>query len=97
VLLKLKMYKTPPGRKIIDLTGQTFGRWEVLRFVGTGCKPHEARFLCRCQCGTERIVSGEGLRKGTSKSCGCANPGHANLRDANWRRANMPNLKPTVQ
>lgn len=68
------------GRKVIDLTGQTFGRWYVAAYAGTvgqhrkyGIQPGslEDIFLCRCQCGTERLVRSWALRLGRSKSCGC--------------------------
>lgn len=61
-----------------DLTGSRFGRWLVVaRFTP---KPHEAgdrktersfRWLCRCDCGVERVVRARLLREGTSASCGC--------------------------
>lgn len=49
----------------IDLTSQTFGRWQVLRWDADG------RWICRCQCGVERSVRGCHLRSGASQSCGC--------------------------
>ena len=49
--------------------GQRFGRWVVLAPVED--KWRMARFLCRCDCGTESVVIGHGLRAGKSKSCGC--------------------------
>jgi hypothetical protein len=55
---------------LIDLTGQSFGRWTVLHKAPTG--PYGcAWWLCRCECGTERATAGVGLRNGTSRSCGC--------------------------
>ena len=30
--------------------------------------------LCRCDCGTERVVYTQSLRGGLTKSCGCAKP-----------------------
>lgn len=30
--------------------------------------------LCRCDCGTERVVYAQSLRGGLTKSCGCAKP-----------------------
>jgi hypothetical protein len=93
-LLKPKKYKSGkhPGRKRIDLVGKQFGRWTVVASAGTVGKKRskESVFLCRCECGTERLVRGEGLRKGTSKSCGCANPGPENLRKVNAQRRNKP-------
>lgn len=29
------------------------------------------RWLCKCDCGTERIVGGNSLKRGTTRSCGC--------------------------
>ena len=48
-----------------DLTGRTFGRLTVLSYVDKG------RWLCQCECGTKKIVSGHNLKIGATKSCGC--------------------------
>lgn len=49
----------------IDITGQRFGRWSVIgRAAGSV-------WFCRCDCGTERAVTGSSLKLGTSTSCGC--------------------------
>jgi hypothetical protein len=53
-----------------DLSGQTFGSWEVISF--NRLQNSRAYFNCRCVCGTERAVHGGSLKKGTSKSCGCS-------------------------
>ena len=54
--------------KVIDLTGKKIGRWTVIRHVeGT----YPKRFLCRCECGTEKEVVSQTLRNGQSSSCGC--------------------------
>lgn len=55
---------------LIDLAGQTFGRWVVLSRVHNG-KHRDAYWLCRCDCGKESAVQGKSLRRGDSKSCGC--------------------------
>ena len=53
-----------------DLSGKRFGRWTVLeRVPGNGA----AKWRCRCQCGTERIVLARSLKAGVSQSCGCLN------------------------
>lgn len=57
------------GRHIIDMTGKTFGKLTVLRFVDSDKRG--ARWLCKCECGAEKIVLGHRLRKGDLKSCGC--------------------------
>ena len=63
--------------RLHDLTGQRFGRLLVLR-------PHPERvrygkdkravavlWCCVCVCGEERLVLGNNLRQGFSRSCGC--------------------------
>lgn len=58
--------------KLIDITGQSFGRWTVLCREGT--KDREATWRCQCSCrGNEsiRVVKGSELRSGKSRSCGC--------------------------
>lgn len=55
----------------IDITGQRFGRWTVLKKTEVNKRSNEMFWLCRCDCGTLAIVSGYSLRSGGSKSCGC--------------------------
>lgn len=61
----------------IDLTGQRFGRWTVLKRQGNkfyGDRYGSTSFpiwLCRCDCGTEALVLGNNLKSGRTKSCGC--------------------------
>lgn len=58
--------------KRIDLTGQDFGRLRVVKHAGTTADGH-ALWLCQCTCGKEVFVSGNALRRGNTKSCGCYN------------------------
>lgn len=51
--------------KFIDLTGMKFGKWTVLEYVG------KSKWLCRCECGTERNIESGSLRRGKTTSCGC--------------------------
>lgn len=53
--------------KRIDLTGKTFGKWTVLKYLGN------QYYLCKCECGTERKVYAGNLRTGKTTSCGCEN------------------------
>lgn len=49
-----------------DLSGRRFGKWLVLhRVKGNNI------WMCRCDCGTEKMVHGGNLPNGSSKSCGC--------------------------
>lgn len=57
------------SRKVIDLTGQQFGRWTA---ISKSPKPsRNALWVCRCSCGTVREVLSTHLRSGRSQSCGC--------------------------
>jgi hypothetical protein len=58
--------------RIADLTGQRFGRLVALRIAGEG-RRKQKNWLCRCDCGREKIVAGRHLKDGT-KSCGCLVP-----------------------
>ncbi len=56
--------------KLIDLTGQRFGRLTVVQRAGTS-KQGRALWLCRCTCGKETVVLSSSLRRGATQSCGC--------------------------
>lgn len=56
---------------VIDITGQKFHRLRVVERVLEGTR--EARWLCVCDCGTQKILTGSVLRRGDTRSCGCLN------------------------
>ncbi len=55
--------------KIIDLTGRTFGKLTAVSYS------HKTRrgavWLCRCECGKEKLVTSVYLLNGKTVSCGC--------------------------
>lgn len=53
-----------------DISGQMINDWEVIKECGRN-KSGGAMFLCRCSCGTEKLVDGRSIRAGTSRNCGC--------------------------
>lgn len=59
--------------KALELTGQRFGMLTVIERAGS--YRHDtaqfATWLCRCNCGNEKIVIGANLKAGRTKSCGC--------------------------
>ena len=58
------------GRKVIDLTGQKFGNWEVINRAEEKKNKHVA-WNCKCICGTPKIFTGSTLLHQRPKSCGC--------------------------
>src|SRR5688500_5026853 len=48
-----------------ELKGEHFGHWTVLEGRGNGS------WLCRCACGTEKVVRTNNLIRGATESCGC--------------------------
>ena len=56
--------------KLIDLTGQRFGRLVVVGRAENSTDGR-VRWLCKCDCGQSKIVLREHLKKGRTKSCGC--------------------------
>lgn len=56
--------------KILELTGQTFGRLTVLKRAEPDGRAGSL-WLCRCSCGKEFVTRAGSLRQGHSKSCGC--------------------------
>ena len=56
--------------KFIDISGQRFGRLIVIKENGT-TKNGDIRWLCRCDCGNEKTITGSKLRSGHTQSCGC--------------------------
>jgi len=57
-------------RKIIDLTGNVYGRLTVISYNGK-TRDNKSLWRCLCECGTIKITRSEFLRSGTTSSCGC--------------------------
>lgn len=73
-------------KSVMDLTGQTYGRWTVLYRTPDKEGRNGRKFVawhCRCLCGTERDVTTQALRSGRSRSCGCLQRERA--RDAHYK------------
>lgn len=50
--------------RLIDITGQKFGRLLVLKYSG-------GLWHCQCDCGVIKDIAGHELLSGKTKSCGC--------------------------
>ena len=59
--------------KMIDLTGQDFGYWHVIKRAEENSSSGKAMWICKCTLCNKTIkpVVGSHLRSGRSTSCGC--------------------------
>lgn len=72
--------------KAKDLTGKKFGRLTALEYSGDG------KWLCKCDCGNNKIVRSSHLTSGHTKSCGCYKSDLARKRaDAIRKHGDTPN------
>lgn len=53
-----------------NLIGEKLGMLTVIGQAPSTVKG-QRRWVCRCDCGTEKIVMGSNLKRGTTVSCGC--------------------------
>jgi hypothetical protein len=58
---------TRPRQKLV--IGAIFDKWTIIAEAENVRGP--TQYLCRCACGTERIVPANSLKMGVSTSCGC--------------------------
>lgn len=66
------------GRHAFEMRGMRFGKLVVVERAATppGVRSG-ARWMCQCECGSLVTVTRKSLRRGQTKSCGCAWPWHA--------------------
>lgn len=76
--------------KRVEIAGQKFNRWQVISY--TGNRQGHSFYLCRCDCGTTKEVSGNYLRRGSSKSCGCYDAELKRARSAMFKKTNPNRL-----
>ena len=65
--------------RFVDLTGKKFGRLTVIGRAYPNDKYNHANWLCKCDCGTEKVIKGDSLTRGNTKSCGCLRFGKSRL------------------
>lgn len=53
----------------LDLIGKRYGRLTVIKRLDS--VNYRVRWLCKCDCGNEKIVKTIDLQRGATKSCGC--------------------------
>lgn len=65
-----------PRKSLVrDLTGHVFGRLKVVSRAEDIVYPSGkcTAWLCRCSCGVEKVIRGNDLKSGRTRSCGCLN------------------------
>ena len=75
------------ARPIDLMPGDKFNKWTVDGFAYK--KGYDKYYYCTCECGEKKIVLGNNLRRGLSKSCGCERHKQpVNYRDRTGERYN---------
>ena len=62
------------AHNFVDLSGRKFGHLTVIERVADrvlNCGIKKPQYLCKCDCGKMAFVTGENLKRGSTKSCGC--------------------------
>ena len=60
---------------VLEIAGKKFKNLTVVSRAENN-KFGQSRWLCKCSCGSEVVVSGTALKNGKSKSCGCLRSKH---------------------
>ena len=74
-----------------DLIGHQFGMLTVIKRAEKG-KSSSAMWLCKCDCGNEKIMRGSHLTYGGIKSCGCYRKTILNHTTHNLSRSRIYNI-----
>lgn len=69
--------------RFIDMTGRIFERLTVIEKIepAENKKGSGIKWLCKCECGNIKIISGQSLRNGDTKSCGCYNKDQSRIKN----------------
>jgi hypothetical protein len=77
----------PRYPQFCDITGEVYGRVEAMRYAGVQLSPKGKRtsmWVCRCLCGKEFTASGNNLKRGNTKTCGCSRGSHKMSDSPEW-------------
>ena len=78
------------------MQGKRYGRWTVI----SKCKKDKRsaiKFLCQCDCGTERPVKAARLLDGTSASCGCLRSEMQSGENSHWWKGGITPLQTQIR
>lgn len=59
------------GKQCKNEIGNRYGKWLVVQKASERNSYGDVCWICQCDCGTIKTISGKVLRRGKSKSCGC--------------------------
>lgn len=78
-----------PTNQIENFAGQKFNRYTFVEYKFTD-RYRQSHWLCRCDCGNEKIICSNKVKSGLTKSCGCYQKEVASKRKGNkhpkWRK-----------
>jgi hypothetical protein len=57
--------------EVINIAGKRFGKLMVLKRLNERGATRQIKWECICDCGKSHVTTGESIRSGKSKSCGC--------------------------
>jgi len=69
--------------RFLDRTNMRYGRLLVIKHAGKD-KRNKHLWLCKCDCGNEKVVVGDNLSSQKSKSCGCLKREFLSKRGNQW-------------
>ncbi len=58
-------------KHLADLAGKKFGMLTAINRIGVHKGTKKPTWICRCDCGNEKIIPSHSLMNGLAKSCGC--------------------------
>lgn len=79
-------------KSIIDLAGHKYNKLTVIELSPQRLYGKRVAWVCECECGKRVVVTGNALRSGNTKSCGCLND---NERLGNMQRTHGMRKTPT--
>lgn len=72
-----------PSRYQLEISNSKFGLLTPIRCVGNDAKSRRSLWLCKCDCGIEKVFRSDCLRGSHSRSCGCQRK--RNQASPNWK------------
>ena len=86
----VKQYRVLSNGITEDFTGKQFSKLTVISLANNDAHG-KTRWLCRCECGKEKLINSASLKRGLTKSCGfCCKlhnfKGYKDISGVFWRR-----------